>query len=479
MSKKFLLWIFAISAVLRLGFIWIAPAWYDESFTLLVTRLPFAQMLQAIAGDVHPPLWYLLLWPLGQLHAPIWVLRIPAALLSLASVWIFYRILQELGLPQRIQMAALLLMAIMPIQLYYAQEARMYALLEFLVLAAFLTLLRRKWAWYGLACALMLYTQYYAIFYIAALDLIILFRYKNEDLTIVRAVLANCVAALIFTPWLGMLLTQMGALSGSYWMLLTGPGQVLQVLFQVLFLPPTNAVIQIPLLIVFSAWLIIALFCATHYYWNNSDIGEIAILAFLPFFLALGVSLLWQPVLHYRPLIGISPFLYILFAIPVELLFQADLPILSTATISGIFILPALLICDGNLYFNASAIKTPNSALELAYIQSHWQPGDIILHTADDFWVNSAAALTEAQARSVYMSPDCGPVLGGLSPLTRQAIGEQIAPLADLVYRRAWIVWSDGPLDPACILSAKPAGSPLVIGADDQYVYDALWLVHK
>jgi hypothetical protein len=64
-------------------------------------------------------------------------------------------------------------------------------------------------------------------------------------------------------------------------------------------------------------------------------------------------------------------------------------------------------------------------------------------------------------------------------PDLSQEGGEQIAPLADLGYRRAWIIWADGPLDPACILSAKPAGAPLVVGADDQYVYEALWLVQK
>src|ERR1035437_8314979 len=134
MSRKFLAWIFAISAVLRLAVIWIAPAWYDENFSLILSRLPIDSMLADTAGHTHPPLYYLLICPLVQLHAPIWVLRIPSTLLSLASIWLFWRILEEFRLPLRIQMAALILMAIMPIQLYYAQEARMYSLLEFLVL---------------------------------------------------------------------------------------------------------------------------------------------------------------------------------------------------------------------------------------------------------------------------------------------------------------------------------------------------------
>src|ERR1035437_10050589 len=301
MSRKFLAWIFAISAVLRLALIWIAPAWYDENFSLILSRLPIARMLAATAGDTHPPLYYLLIWPLGQLHAPIWVLRIPSALLSLASIWLFWRILEEFRLPLRIQMAALILMAIMPIQLYYAQEARMYSLLEFLVLAACLAMLRKHWGWYWLACALMLYTQYFAIFYITALGVVIGLRYKHED--IMRAFWANVFAFFVFLPWVDVLLNQMHTLQGGYWMQLTGVGMLPRVLFENLFMPPGNAVTQIPLMLVCFAWLAVALIYAFRHYSDN--LGSILSLAFVPFALAVLVSLVWQPILHYRPLIGI------------------------------------------------------------------------------------------------------------------------------------------------------------------------------
>jgi uncharacterized membrane protein len=476
MSRKFLAWLFGIAAVLRLGFIWLAPAWYDENFSLILSRLPLGRMLAATAGDVHPPLYYLLIWPLGQLHAPIWALRIPGALLSLASLWLFYRLLQELQVARRVQVAAMLLMAVMPIQLYYAQEARMYSLLEFLVLAACLAMLRRRWAWFGLACALMLYTQYYAAFYIAALGLVAMIRSKQEEF--MRIYMAGALAALAFLPWMIVLQNQMQTLQGSYWMQLTGPGMPVRVLFENLFMPPANAVTQIPLMLVCFAWLTGALLCGILH--RPANLGSLLWLAFLPFGLALVVSLVWQPVLHYRPLIGISPFLYILLAGPAELLFSANKLRLRPLLFAAIFLIPLILIPDLSMYVYARENKTSGASLALAYIQVHWQSGDIVYHFGDDSWVNTSPYNDLPD----YKAPDCGPTPGGLSPATRAAVGQQIQPLSALAYRRAWLLWSDSPLTPAC--SAAQLTSlgldphhPLLVTENSEYVFDGLWLLEK
>ena len=476
MSKRFLAWLFAISAVLRLGFLWLAPAWYDENFSLILSRLPLARMLAAAAGDVHPPLYYLLIWPLGQLHAAIWVLRIPSALLSLASLWLFWQVLQEFKLPVRVQKAALILMAIMPIQLYYAQEARMYALLEFLVLAACLSMLRQRWAWFGLACALMLYTQYYAIFYIAALVIVLPIN-RDRLKKWFEIFLAMALAGMAFTPWVMVLARQMHTLQGSYWMQLTGVGMTLRTLFENLFMPPANAVTQIPLMLVCYAWLSVAILYAILH--RPANLGSVLWLAFLPFALAILVSLVWQPVLHYRPLIGISPFLYILLAVPVEGLFAfGEFLIRRRALFAAIFMIPLVLVPDLSMYVYARDNKTSGATLALAYIQAHWQPGDIVYSYTDDGWVNTAPYNTQPE----YKAPDCGVTLGGLSPATRQAIGQPIIPLRELAYKRAWLLWSDSPLAPTCAdaqltgLGLDPK-KPLMITASDEYYYDGLWLI--
>jgi uncharacterized membrane protein len=488
--KKPLALIFSLATILRLAFIGIAPAWYDESFTLLVTRLPFDRMLLALSGDVHPPLWYLLLWPLGQLHAPIWILRIPAAIFSLLSLWCFWRILVLLELSPRVRIAALVLMAVMPIQLYYAMEARMYSLLEFLVLLAFWAVLKKKWWLYSLAGALMLYTQYYGVFYLLALFIIATFTelWAGRSRESWRIVLYTWAAGSAFVPWFVLaMLPQMGKLTGTYWMQLTGVGMVLRVLFDDLFMPPQNAVIQIPLMLAGFAWLALAIIYSIRRGGLYARLPIFA-MAFLPFIFAILASILWQPVLHYRPLIAITPFLYIILASPINGLFEFPEalslndwqdPIWRRILLASCFLLPLLIICDGSIFLNIKSIKTPTVTPELSYIQSHYLPGDIIYHFSDDSWVNSAALTNYELQITTYKSPDCATVLGALSPITRSALGQDIRPLTAIPYTRAWLIWSDSPLDPPCNLAQKPAGAPLLIADDDEYVFEGLWLVEK
>ncbi len=123
-----------IAAALRILFIARAPLWYDENFTLILARLPFDKMIQATAGDVHPPLWYIIEWML--FHAapslPVWAIRIPALIFSLLAINTFVLLCETLNIPNRVRILSTVLMAILPMQIWYAQEGRMYAMLEFL-----------------------------------------------------------------------------------------------------------------------------------------------------------------------------------------------------------------------------------------------------------------------------------------------------------------------------------------------------------
>ena len=46
-----------LSVFLRFHRLDLAPFWYDEAFTGLLMRLDLPAMLDATAGDTHPPLY--------------------------------------------------------------------------------------------------------------------------------------------------------------------------------------------------------------------------------------------------------------------------------------------------------------------------------------------------------------------------------------------------------------------------------------
>jgi hypothetical protein len=472
MTKRWLVILFVSCGLIRLGSVFLAPAWYDESFTLLLSRLDLRSMLLAAFGDVHPPLWYLIVWPLGQLHAPIWALRLPSVLFSLAAMALYWQVLQELKQPAHVQAVALLLMTVMPAQLVYAMEARMYALLEMLVLGGLLAVLRKRWGWLSVCGILMLYTQYYGIFYLSSLCLAGALLYGRKHLAAIFY--AGALAAFLFLPWvIGVMLPQMGGLSGAYWMQLTGPGMVLRYFWQAVFMAPQNAVAQIPLMLGGFAWIALGLVYAVRR-WSRST-AVVVLMAFGPLLLAVLVSLVWQPVLHYRPLFALTPFVYLLMAGLVEWLFDENRLNLRRALYAACYVLPILLIPAVQVYLYAYGNKLPNSAGEMAYVAGHWQAGDIVYHYQDDTWINS----TPDSTLTHYMAPECAHSLGGLSARTRRALGVQIRPLEQIDHRRAWVIWSDSPLDPACKLALRPAGAPLLVAADDEYVFEGLWLVEK
>jgi hypothetical protein len=114
----------------------------------------------------------------------------------------------------------------------------------------------------------------------------------------------------------------------------------------------------------------------------------------------------------------------------------------------------------------------------VAYIQAHWQPGDIVYHYGDDSWVNTVPYNDLPN----YKAPNCSPTVGGLSAATRAIIGQQIQPLSALTYRRAWLLWSDGPLDPSCDMAQLTSlgldpHKPILPLTVDEYYFEGLWLL--
>ncbi|MFN8497593.1 MAG: glycosyltransferase family 39 protein [Anaerolineae bacterium] len=144
--------------------------WGDEAFTLSVIRLPFAQVLST-SIDTHPPFYYALLHPWGQLGLNVFSLRFLSVVLSLpmlplaylAGAWLFDR---------RAGVIGAWLMAFAPLQVYYAQELRMYAAAAMLSLASTVLLIAlirgrsaRWWVGYAVVTLLGMYTHY-EVFYI-------------------------------------------------------------------------------------------------------------------------------------------------------------------------------------------------------------------------------------------------------------------------------------------------------------------------
>jgi len=112
--------------------------WYDEGNSVRLAERALPEVVQGAAADIHPPGYYLLLagWERLAGHSAF-AMRYISVLSSVLTVAVLIALGRRLFSPG-VGVLAGLLGAIHPLVVYYAQEARMYALLGLLSAASLL-----------------------------------------------------------------------------------------------------------------------------------------------------------------------------------------------------------------------------------------------------------------------------------------------------------------------------------------------------
>ncbi|MGI8593963.1 MAG: glycosyltransferase family 39 protein [Solirubrobacteraceae bacterium] len=172
---RWLLLITAAAAALRFAVLDASSYWLDEAFTILILKAPFGHALELIPDtESTPPLYYVLAWGWAKMLGTGEVgVRSLSALFGIATVPFGYAAAARL-VDRRTGLIVAALLAFNPFLLWFAQEARAYALLVLLCTIAFhlfvLWLDERRTptlaAW-GIVSALALATHYYAALMIA------------------------------------------------------------------------------------------------------------------------------------------------------------------------------------------------------------------------------------------------------------------------------------------------------------------------
>ncbi|HHX58156.1 MAG TPA: hypothetical protein GX706_00070 [Candidatus Moranbacteria bacterium] len=176
--KKKLTWLWLTLIILFAVGIRLTPMfferdmWYDEAFTGVLLKSSWVQMNDFIFRDVHPPLYYWLLWP--------WVKLFGSSVVGLRSFSLFFGILiipsafyiGKKMFNQRAGLLAALICAISPFAIIYSNEARMYSLFALLFIwtvyffyLALKTNTWEHWVVWGLLSGLCFYTHYLSLFF--------------------------------------------------------------------------------------------------------------------------------------------------------------------------------------------------------------------------------------------------------------------------------------------------------------------------
>ncbi|MDX2163713.1 MAG: glycosyltransferase family 39 protein [bacterium] len=203
------------AAVLRFHGIDSQSLWHDEGNSVVQAGRSLADIAYHAGRDIHPPgyYWMLAVWRAVFGESEL-ALRSLSAFASTITVALGYAIGRRL-MPNWAAGLAAALIALNTFSIYYAQEARMYALLGLWAAGAAWSLVmwlnlrnaRRAWRWalaYALCSAAGLWTHYAFPFVLAALGilaLIVLFK-RNRRRWFAAFAAANALALALFAAWL-------------------------------------------------------------------------------------------------------------------------------------------------------------------------------------------------------------------------------------------------------------------------------------
>lgn len=167
-----LLLLILVAWVLRVTTLTLQSMWIDEVMALYFTRGTFVETLHTIVRPEHNgPLFYLILfWWRHLVGDSDFAIRYLSAIFSTLTLPLMYRLAREL-FTRRTAALALWLCGFSPFMVWFAQEAKMYALHMMVATASTLILLEafrrgRIWYWIGYAVLVsaMLYSHFFGAF---------------------------------------------------------------------------------------------------------------------------------------------------------------------------------------------------------------------------------------------------------------------------------------------------------------------------
>jgi uncharacterized membrane protein len=154
--------------------------WVDEAISVSEARMSYSGMIHQLAvADVHPPLYFTILWASGRLFGfGDDAVRVPSIVFGILLIPLVYLLGKE-AYDRRTGAVCAVVVSVAPYAVWYSQEARMYSLLMVFSVIAFWAQLRvfhrggwYPWIVYTVASIAMMCTQYFGIWQLVTQQLI-------------------------------------------------------------------------------------------------------------------------------------------------------------------------------------------------------------------------------------------------------------------------------------------------------------------
>lgn len=237
--------------------------WGDENYSLQLIKLSYLDGIYRTAGDVHPPLYYIILKTIVDLFSgivpnPIWTAKFVSLIPHIILLVLGFTIIKnKYGV-----LTAFLFNVFslgMPELMGYSTEIRMYSWGMLFVTLAFLSSLeiykneteKKYYILLTLFSASAAYCHYFAcaaaiVIYI---ELFIYFNIKKDKKGIKQTFISGLGVAILYFPWIFVFIGQLSMVSADYWIDPITPYTIMKNL--IFLFESTNKIVRIGCFLLF------------------------------------------------------------------------------------------------------------------------------------------------------------------------------------------------------------------------------------
>ena len=367
--------------------------WFDESYSVAMARHSFAEIWQIGGNDVHPIFYYFCLHILYLMFGGnVIIYRIFSTFtIALLGIIGYTHIRKDFGEKSGLLFSFLTLF--LPVASQYSGEIRMYSLGMLLgtIMAIYAYRIYKgenkkiTYIFFGLSSLLVAYTHYYGLMLAGIINLLLfIFLVKNRKERkndLIKFIVTAAIQVVLYVPWLVCFLIQLKNVSSGFWISLSFPGTLYEILtMQYKGNLPFQPIILTTIFYSYITYLVVK---------TNKEDRKPATWCFMIYIaiilIALFVSLCMQSViLLYRYLLIITG----IFIFALAFFMAKETKIWRTMTICAIILIMSI-------YSNVISIKEAynNENREfVTYIDSQIQDGDIIIYSNA---INGAVVTTE------------------------------------------------------------------------------------
>jgi hypothetical protein len=370
--------VFVVALGLRLIALESRSIAYDDAFSFFLSRQSLSQIIIGTAADTMPPLYYFILhyWMLISTH--VWFLRLLSVILNLGTIGLFFACVNEIA-GEKAAFWASLMAAMSPLQIYHAQDIRMYALVQFVQIGYFYCFLRTQrekakmnW-WIGLVLfgTAAFYSHNLAPFALLVPDIWLLWKRKLKPLF--HLITAQVVMVVLALPWLIQLPGQIHKIQTAFWTPRPGIVEVLQVLLQWSVNLPLSGIWLVVAAICAVVWPVLAVWLLLRNRDTRQGISFLVLWTVFQPIVLFGISYFMQPVFVARGFLAASLGMYALAGVVIARKRPA-----AGYLIGGSFLVAAVVSLP--FYYSFSSFPRSDYRQTADWIRTHSGDGYIVIH---------------------------------------------------------------------------------------------------